>query len=127
MIQLKGDDDAELINVSRQRLSKCNVGMEQSTPWVGHSNKLRKRRQIRTREAPKSQIDNPEPVPRRAEPMKITRSGRQVTRPARYLLMTGPVTRYLIRVHKWSGQTNYVEHKWSSRTVYVVISGPVET
>ena len=44
VIQLKGDDSAELINVSRQRLSKCNVGMEYSTPWVGHSNKLRKRR-----------------------------------------------------------------------------------
>ena len=38
-----------------------------------------------------------------------------------------PVTKYLVRVHKWSGRTNYVEHKWSPQTIYVVISGPVKT
>jgi len=32
IIQPKGDDNAELINVSRQRLSKCDAEMEQSTP-----------------------------------------------------------------------------------------------
>ena len=37
------------------------------------------------------------------------------------------VTRYLVRVHKWSGWTNYVEHKWSPRTTYVVISGLIKT
>ena len=37
------------------------------------------------------------------------------------------VTRYLFRVHKWSGQTNYVKHKRSPRTVHVAISGPVKT
>ena len=55
VIQLKGDNSAELINVSRQRLSKCNVGMEDSTPWVGHSNKCRR---IRTRKAPVQQRDS---------------------------------------------------------------------
>ena len=39
----------------------------------------------------------------------------------------GAVTKYLVRVHKWSGRTNYVEHKWSPRTINVVISGPVKT
>ena len=34
VIQLKDDDNAQLINVSRQRLSKCNMEMEHSTPWV---------------------------------------------------------------------------------------------
>ena len=40
---------------------------------------------------------------------------------------TGSVTKYLVRVHKWSGWTNSVEYKWSPRTIYVVISGPVKT
>ena len=39
----------------------------------------------------------------------------------------GPVMKYLVRVHKWSGRTNYVEHKWSPQTIYVVISDPVKT
>ena len=38
------------------------------------------------------------------------------------------VTRYLVRVHKWSGWTKYDNiAKWSGRTiyvVYVVINGP---
>ena len=46
-IQLKGDATAEVLNVSRQRLSLCSSEMSQSIPWVGHSGKLRKRRQIR--------------------------------------------------------------------------------
>ena len=37
------------------------------------------------------------------------------------------VTRYLVRVHKWSGRTNYDEHKRSPRTIYVAISGPPKT
>ena len=36
-------------------------------------------------------------------------------------------TKYLVRVHKWSSRTNYVEHKWSPWTIYVVISGLVKT
>ena len=39
----------------------------------------------------------------------------------------GSVTKYLVRVHKWSGRTIYVRHNWSGRTIYVVISGPVKT
>ena len=46
VIQLKDGDTAELINVSRPRLSKCNMHMEHSISWVGHSNKLQKHRQI---------------------------------------------------------------------------------
>ena len=45
-IQLKDDPAAETQNVSRQRLSLCSVYMSQSIPWVGHSGKLRKRRQF---------------------------------------------------------------------------------
>ena len=47
MIKLKDDDTAELLNVSRQRLSRCEPAMSAAIPWVGHCNKLRKRRRIR--------------------------------------------------------------------------------
>jgi len=37
IIQLKDDSAAELLNVSRQRLSRCELAMETATPLVGHS------------------------------------------------------------------------------------------
>ena len=90
VIQLKDDAHAELINVSRQKLSKCNREIGHSTPWIGHSNKLRKRRQIRRR-APQQQAASEESeLTTRPETTTITRRGRQVIRPARYLLVTGP-------------------------------------
>ena len=46
VILLKDDSHANLINVSRQRLSKCNREIGHSTPWIGLPNKLRKCRQI---------------------------------------------------------------------------------
>jgi len=46
MIQLKDDSTAELLNVSRQWLSHCDTAMEGTTPWVGHSGRLRKRCQV---------------------------------------------------------------------------------
>ena len=46
VVQLKDDAHVELINISRQRLSKCNTEIGHSTPWIGHSNKLRKCQQI---------------------------------------------------------------------------------
>ena len=39
----------------------------------------------------------------------------------------GPVTRYLVRVHKWSGQTKYVDINGPTQTIYIVISGPPKT
>ena len=47
MIQLKHDVRAEELNVSRQRLPLCKPDMLHSTPWTGHSGKLRKRHRIR--------------------------------------------------------------------------------
>ena len=38
-----------------------------------------------------------------------------------------PVMRYLVRVHKWSGWTKYVDINGPTRTIYVVISGPPKT
>lgn len=43
MIQLKDDVNAEELNVSCQRLSLCKAEMIDSTPWTGHSGRLRKR------------------------------------------------------------------------------------
>ena len=34
------------------------------------------------------------------------------------------VTRYLVRVHKWSGRTKYDDINGPTRTIYVIISGP---
>ena len=48
VIKLVNDKNAELWNVSRQRLSKCHPGMESvQQPWVGHSKRLRCRRVLK--------------------------------------------------------------------------------
>jgi len=47
VIELRNDNNADAMNVSRQRLSKCNPEMAKATPWVGHSGRLYKRRQVR--------------------------------------------------------------------------------
>ena len=39
----------------------------------------------------------------------------------------GPVTRYLVQVHKWSGWTKYDDINGPTQTIYVVISGPPKT
>lgn len=44
VIALKGNDNAEHLNISRQRLSKCSSEMDYAIPWVGHSGRLYKRR-----------------------------------------------------------------------------------
>ena len=44
VIQLQGDDNAEKIDVSRQRLSRCGSEISNATPWVGHTGKMRKPR-----------------------------------------------------------------------------------
>ena len=62
-----------------------------------------------------------------AELTKINQSQPYAAYILRVWPVNGSVTKYLVRVHKWSGRTNYVEHKWSPRTIYVVISGPVKT
>ena len=35
------------MNVSRQRLSKCNQKLDKARPWLGQSGKLRKRQTVR--------------------------------------------------------------------------------
>ena len=95
VIVLKSDDNAEEMNVSRQQLSKCRREMAEATPWVGHSGRLNKRRQVRRRK-PKVATqqegtvdDSPEAATTdlthsKSSTTTTTRSGRQVRLPARF-------------------------------------------
>ena len=40
VIRLQGDDSAEEINVSRQRLLLCSPQISNAAPWIGHTGKL---------------------------------------------------------------------------------------
>ena len=71
VIKAKDNEDAEEINVSRQRLSICSDEMKHSTPWIGHGNRLRKRRVIRKRK-PVEQQTSTKVEQREAS---VTRSG----------------------------------------------------
>ena len=88
-IQLKDDPTAELLNVSRQRLSLCNPEMSQFIPWVGHSGKLRKRRIVHKKKLMTNDVeaagDSTEKVDE--EKTTVTRCGRQVKKPARFNLI----------------------------------------
>ena len=46
VIELVTGDKGEPMNVSLQRLSKCSSWIDTSDPWLGHSGKLRRQRQI---------------------------------------------------------------------------------
>ena len=70
-----------MLNVSRQRLSLCGPAIANSKPWIGHSGKLHRRRQInrhRIQEQDDSDMTVKSPVP----PV-TTRSGCEVKRPSR--------------------------------------------
>jgi len=63
VIVLKADGNAVEMNVSRQRLSKCRPKMAVATPWVGHSGRINKRRQVR-RNKPQGSVQEEESVVR---------------------------------------------------------------
>ena len=81
IIRAKDIEDAEEINVFRQRLSICSDEMKHSTPWIGHGNRLRKRRQIRKRKPNEQQASAYEEQREAPHPKIVTRSGRQVNKP----------------------------------------------
>ena len=88
-IQLQGDDKAEKIDVSRQRLSLCSPEIGNSTPWVGHSGRMRKRRQLhKPHKVPEEDSTNQEDNSQMAA--KTTRSGRTIKKPSRFLWMNSP-------------------------------------
>ena len=81
VIRAKDIEDAEEINVFRQRLSICSDEMKHSTPWIGHGNRLRKRRQIWKRKPNEQQAGAYEEQREAPHPKTVTRSGRQVNKP----------------------------------------------
>ena len=81
VIRAKDIEDAEEINVFRQRLSICSDEMKHSTPWIGHGNWLRKRRQIWKRKPNEQQAGAYEEQREAPHPKTVTRSGRQVNKP----------------------------------------------
>ena len=101
VIQLKDDTNAEELNVSRQRLSLCKSEMLNSTPWVGHSGKLRKRRLIRSKNknvqvaGQETQSGNHAVNTKGAyevsdQTVKFSRHGRPIKKPARFLCLSNP-------------------------------------
>ena len=98
MIQLKDDDTAELFNVSRQRLSRCDPAMAAAIPWVGHCNKLRKRHRIRNkRDQPAT--GGQHMTERTTDNITVTRQGRIVKKPARFTVVNSPEA-----IHKKEGE-----------------------
>ena len=76
------------ITVSLQRVSKCDNSLANVMPWMGHS-KSRRRRQIKRTpvNADQRQSNNDSPPPQ----TQVTRSGRNINRPARYLQLSAPM------------------------------------
>ena len=86
VIQLVNDNSVEPWNVSRQRLSKCRPEMEQSKPWVGHSNKPRERRKLKCQKQPgQGETQSLQKEDTGDPPVTSTRCGRAVQRPSHFL------------------------------------------
>ena len=81
--------NGQLINISRQRLSRASPLVEAGKPWLGHSGKLRRRHQIRrsTSNHNRANPANGTPTPAAQQTQVSTRHGRRVQKPARFLLV----------------------------------------
>ena len=88
--QLQRDNTAEKINISRQRLSLCSPEIGKSTPWVGHTGKLRKRRQLCKRKQRPSEHIAQQEIESKEKVTRTTRSGRKINKPSRFLLVNSP-------------------------------------
>ena len=102
VIQLKDDDTAELLNVSRQRLSRCDPAMSAATPWVGHSAKLRRRRVQNRGDQQVADNQRTEDRPseeRTPDSTTVTRRGRVIKKPARFHVVNSPGA-----IHKKEGE-----------------------
>lgn len=81
-------DPTDQITVSLQRVSKCDNSLSSVTPWMGHGNS-RKRRQIKRTTAPlNADCNQKNDCPLKPQ---VTRSGRNIHRPARYLQLSAPM------------------------------------
>ena len=98
------DPNGEVLDVSIQRVSKCSEMLSSAIPWMGHTNRQRRRRQIKKKssrtnavesadvtagdpvspansEDPVSTANSEDPVSTRT---KKTQSGRQIQQPIRF-------------------------------------------
>ena len=84
------NDPTDQITVSLQRVSKCDDSLSSARPWMGHG-KSRKRRMInKTQIASHAQADDSQSHIQSAS-QQVSRSGRKINRPARYLQLTAPM------------------------------------
>ena len=87
VIWMSNDSSAEPWNISCQRLSKCYPGMEQVTPWIGHANKLQRRRRIKRLKSSevKGLGQNQSDSTEQPSGTVRTRCGRSIKKPPWYL------------------------------------------
>ena len=85
VIRVKGDEKGEPWNVSRQQLSNCNESLADQEPWLGGSGKLRKRRIVKKRQT----VEESAEEQRQVTVTSVTRRGRDVRRPARFMTISG--------------------------------------
>ena len=78
--------------MSQQRVSLCSSEMSHSTPWVGHSKKMRKRRMLRQRTG-SGNTSNNAPMTEAVttdDQTRVSSRGRQIRTPTRFRLVDSP-------------------------------------
>ena len=90
IIQKVNDPNSEKLNVSLQRLSKCDRQLSEEVPWMGHG-RSRRRRQIRNTTRPNS-TDQSVVSETQQQPtnVTVTRRGRVIHPPARFNEVASP-------------------------------------
>jgi len=81
-IQQINNPIGEVLDVSIQRVSKCSKNLETAIPWLGHSGKSRRRRQVRKTRAPREAANTR--LESSSRHGQSTRCGRQIHPPPRY-------------------------------------------
>ena len=89
VIQQVNDPSAQKLNVSLQRLSKCDRELSEAIPWMGHG-KTRRRRQIkRVSSSNQPSVSDAQQV--QSTNLTVTRKGRVIRPPSRFNLVASPM------------------------------------
>lgn len=83
------NDPTDQITVSLQRVSKCDNSLSDAKPWMGHG-KSRKRRKIKKTQSASHNREDNSPLQTQTS-QQVTRSGRNINRPSRYLQLSAPM------------------------------------
>ena len=90
IIQKVNDPDSEKLNVSLQRLSKCDRQLSEEVPWMGHG-RSRRRRQIRKTARPNSTDQSVvSETQQQSTNVAVTRRGRVIRPSARFNEVASP-------------------------------------